>query len=310
MRVSSIRWGVIWIGIGLFFLAINFGTLDSLVFPRLFSLWPVLLIAVGVELIFRRTKFYFLALLSPLLIAAAFIVAASYKGGPGWDLDGFLRSWSWRYEGEKTDLVEIPLDDAIDTLDITLDCGPVEFDMKSVSDRLFSAQTRYYKKSPIISHRSESKVEFINFENREELEWSLLNIVGSGQRIDFEIPDRLPVEMSISTEADFPDLDFSDLRLTRLKSYVRSGDVTVRLGDLEDLVRAEVSGKADELAIVVPSGFGLEITGDRGRLDDALEGTDLVEFAGGYRSGDFDRARQKAIILLDARVKKVTINAY
>ena len=69
MKVSSIRWGIIWIGIGLFFLAINFGVLDNLVFPALFSLWPILLIAIGVELIFRKTKFYFLALLSPLLIA-------------------------------------------------------------------------------------------------------------------------------------------------------------------------------------------------------------------------------------------------
>lgn len=307
MRVSSIRWGVIWVGIGLFFLAINFGTLDSLVFPRLFSLWPVLLIAVGVELIFRRTKFYFLALLSPLLIAAAFIVAASYKGGPDWDFDGFLRSWSWRYEGEKTDLVEIPLDNDIDTLDIILDCGPVEFDMKPVSDRLFSAETRYYKRSPIVSHRSENRVEFINFENREELEWSLLNVVGSGQRIDFKIPDRLPIKMSISTEADSPYLDFSDIHLIGLKLYVRSGDAKVRLGDLEDLVRAEISGKADELAIIVPSGFGLEITGDRGSLDDAMEGTDLLEFAGGYRSDDFDETRQKALILLDARVKTVSI---
>ncbi len=308
MRVSSIRWGVIWIGIGFFFLAINFGTLDSLVFPRLFSLWPVLLIAVGVELIFRKTKFYFLALLSPLLIAAAFIVAASYKGGPGWDFDGFLRSWSWRYEGETIDLVEIPLDDAIDTVDIILDCGPVEFDIQSVSSRLFSAETGYYNRSPIISHRTENKVEFIKFENREKPRWSLLNVVGSGQRIVFEIPDRLPIKMSISTEADFPDIDFSDIRLTNLKLYVRSGDVTLRLGDLEDSVKAEISGKAGEFSIIIPSGLGLEITGDPDRLNDALEETDLVEFSGGYRSDDFEKAKRKAYVSVDARVKSVVVS--
>ncbi len=310
MRVSSIRWGVIWIGIGFFFLAINFETLDSLVFPRLFSLWPVLLIAIGVELIFRKTRFYLLALLSPLLIAAAFVVAASYTGGPGWDLDGFLRNWSWRYEGEKTDLVEIPFKETIDTVDIVLDCGPVDFDIRPVSKRAFSAETRYNRRSPIISHRTEGDIQFIKFESREKPGWGLLNIGRSGQRIDFKFSDQLPLKISVSTEADFPDLDFSDIRLTSLDLYVRSGDLTLRLGDLVDSVGVEISGKTGELSIILPSDIGLEITGDAHRLDNALAETDLAEFAGGYRSDDFGETEQKVYILLDARVKSVTINTY
>ncbi len=310
MRVSSIRWGVIWIGVGFFFLAINFEALDALVFPRLFSLWPVLLIAVGVELIFRKTRFYFLALLSPLLIAAAFTLAASYKGGPGWDFDEFLRSWSWRYEGEKIDLVEIPLDDAIDTVNVVLDCGSIKFDIQPASRRLFSAETRYYKRSPVISHRTEGEVEFIRYEDREKPRWSLLNIVRSARQTDFKIPGRLPLKMNISTEADFPDLDFSNIRLIDLKLYVRSGEVTFRLGDLEDSVRVEISGKTGELSIILPSDLGLEITGNADRLDDALLETDLVEFSGGYRSDHFGEAEQKLYILLDARVKSITINTY
>lgn len=310
MRVSSIRWGVIWIGIGFFFLAINFETLDSLVFPRLFSLWPVLLIAIGVELIFRKTRFYLLALLSPLLIAAAFVVAASYTGGPGWDLDGFLRNWSWRYEGEKTDLVEIPLEETIDTVDIVLDCGPVDFDIRPASKRAFSAETRYNRRSPVISHRTEGDIEFIKFEYRENPGWGLLNIGGSGRRIDFKFSDQLPLKISVSTEADFPDLDFSDIRLTSLELYVRSDDLTLRLSDLVDSVGVEISGKTGELSIILPSGLGLEFTGDPGRLDDALAETDLAKFASGYRSDDFENARQKAYISLDARVKTITINTY
>ncbi len=307
MRVSSIRWGVIWVGIGFFFLAINLETLDSLVFPRLFSLWPVLLIAVGVELIFRKTKFYFFALLSPLLIAGAFVLAASHKSGPGWDFEGFLRSWSWRYEGEKIDLVEIPLDDAIDTVDIVLDCGPVEFAFQSVPGRLFSAETRYYKRGPVISHRREGEVEFIRFEDREKPGWSLLNIVRSARQTDFKIPGRLPLKMDISTEADFPDLNFSNIRLVDLELYVRSGEVALRLGDLEDSVKVEISGKTGELSIIIPSNLGLQITGDPGRLDDALAETDLVEFPGGYHSDDFGEAEQKVYILIDARVNEVSI---
>ena len=310
MRVSSIRWGVIWVGVGFFFLAINFEALDALVFPRLFSLWPVLLIAIGVELIFRKTRFYFLALLSPLLIAAAFTLAASYKGGPGWDFDEFLRSWSWRYEGEKIDLVEIPLDDGIDTVNVVLDCGSVKFDIQPVSKRLFSAETRYYKRSPAISHRTEGEVEFIRYEDREKPMWSLLNIVRSARQTGFKIPGQLPLKMNISTEADFPDLDFSNIRLIDLKLYVRSGEVTFRLGGLEDSVRVEISGKTGELSIILPSDLGLEITGDAGRLDDALAETDLEEFAGGYRSDDFGETEQKVYILLDARVKSITINTY
>jgi hypothetical protein len=307
MKVSSIRWGVIWIGIGLFFLAVNFQALDSLVFPRLFSLWPVLLIAIGVELIFRRTRLYFLALLSPLLIAAAFVLAASYKGGPGWSLNELFSNWSWRYQGEKTDSVEIPIDDLVETLNLTLNLGQAEFDLRSTSERIFSAETEYYSRSPMISHRAENGEEFIEYENREKHRKGIFDFVKSGVRARISIAEAPLLKLAIYTEVDHPRMDLSDLSLEELKLHLRSENADVRLGNLREAVDITVSGKADRLEIQVPSDLGLEIAGNQDQLRRALTGVEFLESPSGYRTPDFSNARFKARISLDARIDKIEI---
>lgn len=294
-------------GIGLFFLAINFQALDNLVFPRLFSLWPILLIAIGVELIFRRTKLYFLALLSPILIAAAFILAASYKGGPGWNLDELFNSWSWRYHGEKTDLVEIPIDDSVATLNLNLNLGRARFELKNTSKKVFSAETEYYSRSPIISHRTEDDQEFVEYENRERPRESIFDFIKAGVRSRIAIPDELPLRLSISTEDDHPIVDLSDFSLRDLKLHLRSEDVDFRLGTSRDSLNISVSGKAEKLNMLVPSDMGLEITGDPDRLRRALADVELLESPSGYRTRGFSDSPFKAYVSLNARIDKIEI---
>lgn len=307
MKVSSIRWGVIWIGVGLFFLAINFQTLDSLVFPRLFTLWPVLLIAIGVELIFRRTKLYFLALLSPLLIAAAFILAASYKGGPGWNLDELFNNWSWRYKAEKTDLVEIPITGSINSFNLALNLGRAGFELEGLSERMFRAETEYYSRSPMISHRTEDNEEFVEYENRENPRKGFFDFVKSGVRTRIAIDRTIPLRLAISSEDVNPRLDLSEFTLRDLKLHLRSRDVEVRLGTSPESLSISISGKAEMLNMLVPSDMGLEITGNPDRLRRALTGVEFLESSYGYRTPGFSDSRFKAYITLDARIDKIEV---
>jgi hypothetical protein len=308
MKVSSIRWGVIWIGVGFFFLAINFQALDSLVFPRLFSLWPVLLIAIGVELIFRRTRLYFLALLSPILIAAAFVLAASYKGGPGWNLDELFNNWSWRYQAEKTDLVEIPVDDSVSSLDLVLNLGQAGFELKANSERMFSAETEYYSRSPMISHRTENGVEFVEYENRERPQKGIFDFVKSGVRSRIAFPDGVPLGLAISTELDDPQIDLSEFSITSLRLDLRSDYAKVRLGGSPASLDVNVSGRARKLQLQVPHDLGLEITGNPDRLRRALADVELLESPSGYRTQGFSGSPSKAYISIDARIDEIVID--
>jgi hypothetical protein len=271
VRVSSIRWGIIWIGIGLFFLAINLELLDSLVFPRLFSLWPILLVAIGVELIFRRTRFYFLALLSPLLIAGAFIVAATAKGDWGWSSDEFWHRWVWKANERKVDNIEIASDSTVTSLAIDLECGPSNITLRPVSDHLFKATTEYYKRSPWIEHRIENGIEKINYSNREKTRLSLLGLNIAASRSDFEIADNLPIKAAIKATDDQPMLDFSRFQLKSLDLDIRSNKTTLYFGNRQDTVDVIISGRAELLSLQFPQNYKMIINGDSTRLAGILD---------------------------------------
>jgi hypothetical protein len=307
MKVSSIRWGIIWIGIGLFFLAINFRVLDNLVFPALFSLWPILLIAIGVELIFRRTRFYFLALLSPLLIAAAFIFAAVYAGGYSWSFEEFWKDWSWTYEGEKKFSEEITFDSDIDTLRLIMDLGTAEFEIGPSTNRVFSVKTNFYKKSPIITYKNENTVAFIEYRNRESGNLSIFSIKKRQMFNDFQIYDGAPLYADIRTKLKYPILDFSIFNLEELTLSLKSKESRIRFGDNNDNARIEINGRSERLILEIPEEFGLELLMDDFDMDRLNKIAGLYRFPDGYRTGDFQNADRRATVVLDMSTKKIDI---
>ncbi|HDS01052.1 MAG TPA: hypothetical protein ENO22_09000 [candidate division Zixibacteria bacterium] len=80
MHAGSLNWGLIFIIVGLVALGWTTGRLPAEVFMRLWDLWPVLLIAIGIQMIFSKTKLAGFAYLSSILI----ILAAAYAVSPYW----------------------------------------------------------------------------------------------------------------------------------------------------------------------------------------------------------------------------------
>ena len=306
MRISSIRWGVIWIGIGLLFLAINLELLDSLVFPRLFSLWPVLLIAIGVELIFRRTRLYFLAFLSPLLIAGAFMIAATAKGDWGWESDEFWRRWVWKANEKKIDIAEIPSDSTVSFLELNLECGPSEIIIKPSNDRIFKATTEYHKKSPWVEQRMDGAVEKVNYMNREKTRLTLLGINISVSRSEFEIAGFLPLNATINATDDTPDLDFRGLMLNSLDLDIRSNRAWLQFGERDDTVDVAISGRTDELKLTIPDDFSISVEGDSARLQSLFNGSELIRRSGTIYSDNLNSNRVIRI-MLNARIGHLDI---
>lgn len=307
MRVSSIRWGIIWIGIGLFFLAINFEVMDRLVFPALFSLWPVLLIAIGVELIFRKTKFYFLALLSPLLIATAFIFAAVYAGGYSWSINEFWKDWSWTYEGGKQFSQEIPLESDIDTLFLSIDLGDSEFGISRTADTIFSVQANYIKKSPILTVRTEGSSADIEYRSRDNESASIFSLGKHISRSDFEVFAGVKLALEISTNNDRPEFDFSDLNLANTTLSLDSKETVIRCTQAIETNGIVLIGKSERIIFILPRNFGLEILIDDFDIKRLDKSSGLVRFSDGLRTEDYPESEQKATAVLSAFVKKIEI---
>ena len=80
MNVGRIRNGAILLSAGVVLLLNTTGHTPWVVWFKIFSLWPVALIAIGIELLFKKSKLAFVALLSPLFFFAA-ILGPVFLGG-------------------------------------------------------------------------------------------------------------------------------------------------------------------------------------------------------------------------------------
>ena len=122
MSVGKFRTGVILIALGVVLLLHTTDVIDSGFWRMLLKLWPVLLIAIGLEKIFMATSnLKPLAFISPVLIVAVVIWAAvAGERGGYWIIDEDFVGWSessdiytWTEEGSSaTERLDIKLNKA------------------------------------------------------------------------------------------------------------------------------------------------------------------------------------------------------
>ncbi len=308
MRVSSVRWGVIWLGIGLFFLAINFEVLDKFVFPKLFSLWPILLIAIGIEIIFRRTRFYFLAFISPILIALAFVLAASSSDSWPWKADRFWHEWGWNHTASQLNVFEMPPDSSVKSIDLVINDNESTIDFRGTADFLVKANAEYFKRSPWITNEVNNGIARIQYDSREKFHFFLFGLHLSEPRIEFNINDSIATRISLTSKAKNLRLNFSQIHLTNFNLETKSDDCSLRFGILEDSINVAISGSADRIDIQVPPQFGILITDRSGDLETMLKNSKLEHIADSYRSADLETAKGKIIIEIRAKAKSISIN--
>jgi hypothetical protein len=142
MRISKIRNGVILISVGIVFLLNNLGYVPWDVWFRILFLWPIILIAIGVEIIFRKTRLSFLTILSPLLFMAAILGPTCLQKVELGEV--YHASEIYQYcEDLDTSVTKV-------TAIVQLRAGNLE--ISSSSEKLISAELEYWKRKPITTY--------------------------------------------------------------------------------------------------------------------------------------------------------------
>jgi len=308
VKISSIRWGIILLGIGLVFLAINFGYLDYFVWMRLLSLWPVLVIAIGLELIFKRTKLQFMALLSPLLLALTFLYVSSVD----WQRDGYHFYYRWDNKDYEQHVYHYSLEreDDIDNLEVDIDMGPGYFRVSSSDDELFVGDFEYHHEKPRCRFDKYENKGKIFIKTRDRGGYSIFR--GSKYKNDARIfiADYLPLDMKIDVAAARLELDLSELIVKKLKLDTGAGDIKIKLGSRSDKVFLRIDSGASRIKIIVPEEMGLKIDSDIALSSTNFRRMGLEKHRGYYRSENFSTADCRALIDIDSGVSQIKIDYY
>ena len=281
LRHRNIIDPVLTIGIGLIILATNFGLLSWTSWITVLRLWPILLIAIGLDIFVGRKSIILSS--AAVLLTLSILVAGLWFSGTIAGVEGIAQNSLGSVL--LTEQIEQSLDGA-DTAKVTVESsvGSLYIEALSSSDNLIEGTIyagknetirQYFKEQDgeatyILDSDLSIKVPFINFE-KNQYTW------------DLALNRDTPLDLKLSLGVGESILDFADLHISDLDVHIGVGQVTIELpvGDYkafieggvgqtvvvlpsEGNIRLDVQSGVGEIVIRVPEDVSLKVHLDRG----------------------------------------------
>jgi hypothetical protein len=309
MHIGRIRTGAILISVGIVLLLNTTGQLSWMVWWRILSLWPIALVAIGIELLFKKTSLSILSILSPILFIIAILGPALI----------FKEDFSRIHRAGETYIWSQDLDTTLTKVNASVEISAGDLKISSEADKLISAELDYWDKEPVVDYQKITSDNSATIEiqdqgrTRRGWNWGWARIWwGENEKKDWDIKlsDRFPLDLNIDAKADRIRLDLSDLRLTNLKMDSKASHVDITIGDLVDNVTGQITSKASTLYLSFPEDMALRIENRAKMSTTSFSHISLKEIEDGYETPDFANAPRKLTLYLDGSVTKLRINQY
>lgn len=308
MNIGRIRNGAILISAGVVLLMNTTGSLSWSVWPRILSLWPVALIAIGIELLLRKTRLSFITVLSPLLFFAAILGPAFFWESDLGEIYRTSRSYHWSQE----------LDSTVAEAIVTVRLYTGNLQISSGTDELISAELDYFKRRPLaISEISDpDSTVMVKITDRErrwlKWEWNRVRFWEAGDKKTWQIKltDLVPLNLKVYLKGGDADLDLSDLMIQDFDLETKTSLADIRIGNLADDVTAKISSRASKTSIYYPEDMGLRIVNRSNLSSTSFSWLDLKEAGEGQETPDFEQADRKLTLYLEGSITKLKINKY
>jgi hypothetical protein len=292
-RGGSLVFPVILIVLGVLFLLDNLNITSGIDWGTIWKLWPVIIIAIGLEIILgRRVSFGAVLLTVIIVVIAGAMVWWSVVIGSGertmehftWPMNGIERAeveldigvGKLRLEGysDMADLMVADLDlapgaDASDGLKVDGDVGRGWI----VSDKDFFSLPQIFG--------------------------------GNASKWDLKLNSRVRWELKVDSGVGDVRLDLSDLKVSDLELDSGIGSVHVTLPQ-RGAVEARIDNGVGEVRINVPEGVQARIKVDRG-IGDLSIGSRFGRHGDYYETENFSRAESYIDLEVDTGIGSVTI---
>ena len=306
MNARALRWGIIFITIGVLWLLVRADVLDGFVFMDLLAWWPVFLIAIGIEMIFKRTPIKGLAYLSPALIAGvvAIVVFQSYL----WDGDS---------RNSETSRIRENVSPTVELLRATLDIGENDLTLRSRAGEVITARYYGFARKPTSSYAEKDNQASFEFKSGSGFFGShrggpipgvYIDSDGRDNGYKIQFPTWTKLELELTGEDSRADLNLMDIPLTVFSGDLDGVALKLRIGDKESEVSVSLKGPSNRFTLEAPAGAGIQVDGKSyGRY---LTRKGFIEKDGFYISPGFDTLSPKIRIRLLDELAVLSIRFY
>jgi hypothetical protein len=283
--------------VGVLLLLRNTSVIDDRFWPELAVYLPVLLIAIGVEKIFTKSKLQFISYLTTV----AFSV-----GGIALALD-----YGYRYTDDfpySTSVFIQEKDADVKRLRAVMDVDETDLEVRRSGEDLVYARFEDFIRRPRTSFGVDNGVGNLRMiAQGSEYCGGLVTIdTDTLQKWDVRFSDSVPLELICSGRGSEFHLDLSETPVTRLELDAEETAIFVHLGRLLPKVDVEIISEDSELELVVPATSGIKVTGEENRT--WLLKAGLIGVNDGYVCDGYDTAQFKIDIDIDGNLKSLRIS--
>jgi hypothetical protein len=295
---SPIAGPVILIGAGVLFLLNTLEIVSWDVWDQLWRLWPLILIAIGLDLLLgRRNPWLSLVIVVAVLAAGAAVVLSS--GG-----------FQTRGEIANSNL-NIPVSGARDAdIEIDFGAGTLYVDGTAGGENLATGDLEYYSNRGQPTQSVNRSGDSVSVNLRQPQSTSFFNFgFGPNRGTDWNIHLNPNVPMTVKADlgAGNSTLDFSQIKATDIDVDNGAGNTEVVFPAAAGAVSGKVSGGVGNLNIKIPEGAAARIKVDTG-LGNISADSRFTKRDDTYETADYNSATNKIDLELDMGVGNVEIS--
>jgi hypothetical protein len=258
----GVFWPLLLVAIGLIFLLQNFGFISGVSWFAIASLWPVLLILIGLDIAFaRRWPLPTLAVEVAVIAAGLALVAYSPNLSPGVFVFG---------DGSGSGDTDVAVPRGASQLNLTLNGGATRsYRLSGGAEQLVEAHST----SPDLRLRGPSGTTRADV-RLDQTSNGFFVPSGPGD-VQIRVASDVPTSLTINVGAGEFDVDLSDVRVTDARVNVGASSMRFVLPKASGDVAIRLNGGASNVVIVVPSGVEARIATTGGLLSLRSENTRL-----------------------------------
>lgn len=296
---GGLVWPVLLILAGVLFLLDNLNVINFDFWYAATRLWPIVLIAIGLDLLVGRRS-WLLSLLVVIItigmLALGFIFLDVRGGG---------------------DLVEQAISQSLDgaeAAEVDLDFGVGEMRLSALdggADELIAGEIRYPQRGVRVrqSFDMEGDTAVYALNTSGSFPPSFGPSRGEDWRWDLQLNPDVPIALEISTGVGESHLDLRQLNLSSLDVDSGVGETTVTLPG-EGRLAVTIDGGVGELVVEIPAGVAARINSDTGLGQTDVQG-DFSRDGDVYVTANYDSSALDRIDLdISAGIGQVTIRTY
>ena len=307
MKPKHVFGGLLLVTLGTLILISNFA-LINLDLSHLWKLWPLVLILWGISFIINKDfiKILFAGVTAIILALSIYGAGQSFLNICDKDID-FVFADGENYQYADTTKYVESFEKNIKNANLTIDAGAGSFNIIEPTSDLISVIALGLKDNYIFT-RNDS-------ENGTSIEVKMkktkvrLHKGSFKNKIEMSLNPEPIWNMNFDIGAAAIDFDLSPYKISTMKLDMGAASLELKLGDKIPQTMVDIDAGASSIEILVPDSSGCEIKADVSVSSKDFRGFKKIS-SGLYRTENFETAKNKIYIRLDAGVSSIEVKRY